>query len=142
LSAWFRLKYPHLVVGAVSTSAPLTASVDFPQYYAVVKKSLETRSGSGACGAEVAKAAKQLIGARSSSIVDSINSSDDENKGKGKGKGNGSGVDSKAAGSPSLAELSKAFNTCTPLSAASDNDWLNFVSGAQGAFAGVVQYNR
>ena len=32
LSAWFRLKYPHLVHGAISCSAPMLALVDITDY--------------------------------------------------------------------------------------------------------------
>ncbi|CAF0815275.1 unnamed protein product [Adineta ricciae] len=42
LSAWFRLKYPHLVHGAVSASSPMTALTDFSDYLVVVRNSLAT----------------------------------------------------------------------------------------------------
>jgi len=41
LAAWFRMKYPHLVVGSVSSSAPLIAKADFFEYLEVVDESLE-----------------------------------------------------------------------------------------------------
>lgn len=41
LSAWFRLKYPHLVHGAVSTSGPLHAKADFFEYLQVVSDALD-----------------------------------------------------------------------------------------------------
>ncbi len=42
LSAWFRLKYPHLVHGAVSTSGPMFAKADFFEYLEVVSSALDT----------------------------------------------------------------------------------------------------
>ena len=42
LAAWFRLKFPHLVAGSVSTSGPLRAKADFYEYLEVVEASLET----------------------------------------------------------------------------------------------------
>ncbi|TDG53132.1 hypothetical protein AWZ03_000675 [Drosophila navojoa] len=40
LAAWAREKYPHLIDGAISSSGPLLAQVDFSQYFEVVKASL------------------------------------------------------------------------------------------------------
>ncbi|EEB18067.1 conserved hypothetical protein [Pediculus humanus corporis] len=42
LAAWMRLKYPHLVLGAVSTSGPLLALINFEEYFDVVKDSLSS----------------------------------------------------------------------------------------------------
>lgn len=40
LAAWFRAKYPHLVVGAIASSAPVEAIINFKDYLAVVSRSL------------------------------------------------------------------------------------------------------
>ncbi|XP_023327712.1 putative serine protease F56F10.1 [Eurytemora carolleeae] len=42
LAAWSRLKYPHLIAGAVSTSGPLRAKTNFYEYLEVVQNALET----------------------------------------------------------------------------------------------------
>lgn len=44
LSGWFKLKYPGSVVGAVATSAPVFATLDFRQYLEVVGMSLASYS--------------------------------------------------------------------------------------------------
>lgn len=40
LSAWMRLKYPHLIHSAVASSAPLLAVINFKEYLGVVRDSL------------------------------------------------------------------------------------------------------
>lgn len=40
LAAWSRLKFPHLIYGAVSHSAPLQVILDFPQYLDVMAQDL------------------------------------------------------------------------------------------------------
>ncbi|KAJ9590370.1 hypothetical protein L9F63_016607 [Diploptera punctata] len=46
LAAWLRAKFPHLVEGAVSASAPLLAKADFKEYYRVVKDDLSLYNSS------------------------------------------------------------------------------------------------
>lgn len=66
LSAWFRLKYPHLVHAAVASSAPVRAITNFEGYNEVVAASLASKivGGSDQCLSSVIKAFKvvdQLI---------------------------------------------------------------------------------
>eukprot|EP01103_Thecamoeba_quadrilineata_P010216 TRINITY_DN2135_c0_g3_i1.p1 TRINITY_DN2135_c0_g3~~TRINITY_DN2135_c0_g3_i1.p1 ORF type:complete len:502 (-),score=81.08 TRINITY_DN2135_c0_g3_i1:13-1497(-) len=45
LTAWFRLKYPTITVGAVASSAPVQATLDFYEYLDVVDQSLSYFTG-------------------------------------------------------------------------------------------------
>ncbi|XP_003742341.1 putative serine protease K12H4.7 [Galendromus occidentalis] len=67
LAAWFKLKYPHLAVGAVASSAPLLAIIDFQDYVRVVRDSLGS-----SCSAKVKDGfqALQVKAARRSSWPD------------------------------------------------------------------------
>merc|ERR1711962_473143 len=47
LSAWMRLRFPHLVSGAVSSSGPILAKLDFFEYFQVVKDALDTYGSPG-----------------------------------------------------------------------------------------------
>ncbi|XP_031831625.1 putative serine protease K12H4.7 [Nomia melanderi] len=58
LAAWLRVKYPHLIHGAVSTSGPLLAKVDFQEYYIVVENAIKNYSQ--ACGNAIVEANKQF----------------------------------------------------------------------------------
>jgi len=59
LAIWARLKYPHLIDGAVSASAPLNAFVDFSAYNKVVQHSLN-ELGDKNCSQRIALASKLI----------------------------------------------------------------------------------
>ena len=60
LSAWFRIKYPHLVVGAIATSAPVQAELNFVEYLEVVRDSLSTTPQGAECVSAIKMANTQL----------------------------------------------------------------------------------
>lgn len=66
LAAWLKIKYPHLVVGSVSSSAPVQAEYNFEQYAQVVGSALANAElgGGEACYSRVEEAVtllRQLI---------------------------------------------------------------------------------
>ncbi|KAI0209228.1 Thymus-specific serine protease [Lamellibrachia satsuma] len=62
LSAWFRLKYPQLVYGAIASSAPVRAKVNFEGYHNVITSSLSDPivNGSFQCVLKVKEAFKAV----------------------------------------------------------------------------------
>jgi len=59
LASWFRLEFPHLTVGAVASSAPVQATLDFYQYLDVVDSSLDKLTGQW-CDANIRSATQQI----------------------------------------------------------------------------------
>lgn len=55
LAAWFRMKYPHLVAGALASSAPVEALINFADYVKVVDASLGEK-----CVAQIKSATRHL----------------------------------------------------------------------------------
>jgi hypothetical protein len=45
LAAWFKLKYPHVAIGSIASSAPLTSKTDFFEYMDVVANAMKYFSG-------------------------------------------------------------------------------------------------
>ena len=55
----FRLKYPHLVQGAVASSGPVNAKPDFPEYLEVVREAMDSEDG-GQCDQAVRTAVSRV----------------------------------------------------------------------------------
>lgn len=112
LSAWTRLRIPHLVTIGVSTSSPVEASFDFVGYNYVVGKSLalETIGGSAACASAVRDAFVALDAAL-------------------------------AAGGATATAAGKMFSSCQDLGVADANDIMWAASNYGGLIQGLVQYN-
>jgi len=113
LSAWVRLRLPHLVTAAVSTSSPVLASFDFAAYNAVVGRSLAQPlvGGSPACAASVAAAFAALDAAL-------------------------------RAGGAAAGAAGRALNSCQDLAAAPPLDVMWAASNYGGFVQGLVQYNE
>jgi serine protease 16 len=112
LSAWARLRLPHLITVAVSTSSPVRASFDFTGYNAVVGTSLArtTIGGSAQCLANVRAAFTAMDSALE-------------------------------AGGKAASDVGKALNSCEDLSAADPLTVMWAASNYAGIVQGLVQYN-
>jgi len=59
LAAWFRLKFPHMTIGSIASSAPVQAELDFLQYLDVVDHSLSNITGKE-CDMRIQEATNQI----------------------------------------------------------------------------------
>jgi len=76
LSAWFRMKFPHLVYGSIASSGPVQAQLNFEGYNTVVADSLSSPlvGGSQSCLNSVESAFNALNGLNSTQIQSIFNS--------------------------------------------------------------------
>ncbi|XP_045509497.1 putative serine protease K12H4.7 [Colias croceus] len=61
LVAWLRIKYPHLVHAAISSSGPLLAKLNFMEYYEVVADAITEKTASSECVNRIKDAHEQII---------------------------------------------------------------------------------
>ncbi|KAJ2954280.1 hypothetical protein O0L34_g2531 [Tuta absoluta] len=113
LAAWLRMKYPHLVHAAVSSSGPLLAKVNFMEYFKVVVDALrkyddDRHNDDGACVEELKKAHEQI------EMMIKVHPED----------------------------IEKEYRVCKPFADANKNDMKTFYNAIADGFADLVQYNK
>eukprot|EP00466_Bigelowiella_natans_P015119 jgi/Bigna1/46144/estExt_Genewise1.C_20198 len=112
LAAWFKLKYPSVVIGSVASSAPVFAEYDFAEYGEVVGRALSYPliGGSDQCYSAVEKAVTTL-----KTLLDSTTPAGSSDK------------------------IPSYLRPCSPIGG--PLDLATYEAQIFGAFQGVVQYN-
>jgi len=59
MAAWLRYRYPHLVAGAISSSGPLLAKVDYHEYFEVVMAAMDF-TGMADCNPAISAAMEEI----------------------------------------------------------------------------------